>query len=468
MPQLQLMSLTRLIPPALALLISGIALWPMTRPGLYSDDWNWFDRLARGNLGIGGPFYDLANHGNPLPVEVQVNRIHFALFGANGPAAHTTDLAGHLITLTLLYLLIRRLDATTWVAAAGTLLAGVAPAPISAFTWIAASVHMWATLFALASILCYLTWRRDRTRWAWIAAATALALIGVWTKNDGVLAPVFIIIYELTAGFRLHKRASAAIVVAFAAIGGLFVVWQLTAKDSIRETADPSISGILNNGVGLVKLVLVPDGPSEVYDEYSSGRTIIGVVAAVAVVAASVVVVALALVSLVTRNGRIVLASGIVSAIPVLALGTALESRYCYPLTLCVAAAAALGLQQFLVLARRRKPVGRYVFALAAAALVGTVGVWGGQTHTLAAEGSAPSGEGDALLAGVAASEADLSRGGSIKLIDSPLDANTAAFRFRDPRLPKRLYSRNIQIGGTAEPHLRVQRLPDGVYVVLP
>ncbi len=444
--------------PVVAIAIVAATVWPVRHAGLFSDDYNWLNNYALGNLHLGGPFYDLGHHGNPLPVEVQWYRLHFSLFRFSGTEHHTFDLGCHLAVLALFFGLLIRLGVSRASAAGATLLAGLAPAAVGVYGWVSASPHLWATLLALAAIHLYLSWRASE-RPIYLALSLILTVGAVLTKNDGLLAPVFVVVHLWSEPTSSRPRA-ALVSGAYAAAAALFVLWEASAHDSIRSSAHPTPGSALSNLGNLLRLTLLPHDPGRLHE-------VTGVSSAIAVALAWMAAVAvggLALASLTKRPGRVLLLAGLVTTVPILVLREPVVFRYAYPLVLCVLGAAAIGLDG---LSRRQPGFRRSIeFGVACLAIGVIAYTWGALTRNDAIRDGASNKEGNAMLAAVSASNVNLSKGGSLELLGSPLDGNTARFRFEDPRLPSNLHSTLVTVGPEPPPHVVVARQLDGSYIV--
>jgi hypothetical protein len=406
---------------------------PCLRVGFWSWDWYWLDQDARGQTGWGGPFYDVAHHQNPLPVEVAWYRLALAVLGRDPTAQHALALAGFLLTLTVFYAYLRLLGLPRWAGAAAVTLAGVAPSCQTSWTWFAASPHMWAAALGLAAAATHLAWRRGGSRsWPLLLTAGVLTVAAVAMKNDGVLGGLLILAWEWTAPRGQDRPPARLPITVMAATPVLaFVWWQATAVDPHRDTAQTGIGHLLTTAGGLIRFALIARTDTELLQEFPPGPpppTFL--VWAGAVVGAAVL--ALAVLSVRERAGRILLAAGIAGLGPVSVLQPALVSRYALPAVLAFTGAAGVGAAVL-----RRSHHGRHHYVLAAVATTAAALTWGGLAHHSSGAGAVAVTEETALLTSLQA--AHVSPTGTpltLRLINSPLNPTTAGLRLLDPTLP--------------------------------
>ncbi|HET9655322.1 MAG TPA: hypothetical protein VFP72_08205 [Kineosporiaceae bacterium] len=412
--------------------------WPCLRVGFWSWDWYWLDQDDRDQTRWGGPFYDLAHHQNPLPLEVAWYRLALTVLGRSPTAQHGLALTGFLLTLTVLYAYLRLLALPRWAAAGIVTLAGVAPSCQTSWTWFAASPHMWATALGLAAATTHLAWRRGGSRsWPLILTAGVLTVAAVAMKNDGVLGPLLILAWEWTAP-RSHDRPPARLpITAMAAAPILaFIWWQATAVDPHRDTAQTGIRHVLTTAVELIRFAFITRTGTELRQEFPPGPPPPTFLAwAGAAVGATIL--ALATLAVRERAGRILLVAGITSLGPVAVLQPALVSRYALPTVLTLTGAAGVGAASVGAAVLRRRHHSRlHRHRLATVATTAAALAWGALAHANSGAGAAAAREETALLAGLQA--AHITPTGApltLRLINSPLDPTTAGLRLLEPTL---------------------------------
>jgi hypothetical protein len=449
--------------------VLGAALYPSLKAGFWSWDWYWIDQYAQGNTEWGGPFYDLSNHANPLPVEVQWYRATLSVLGMHPFAHHLLTLVGLLATLAVLYLLTRRLGVPHWAGAWGVVLAGLAPASLTSWTWFAASPHMWAALLGLSAAVTHLFWRQGGSRSHWLALATpVLSVLGLAMKNDAVVGPLLILAWEWSGG-RSERRPGLPVVTAATVLPVIaFVWWQGTAVDPHRDSAQTGISQVASNAVGLIRFAFLWRGDAELRAEFPPAPAApAALVVLGAVVGAAVL--ALASVSLWTRPGRTLVAAGLASLGPVAVLQPALLSRYVLPPVLLLTAAAAAGAAH---LAHRRPVRTRNRRTALACAALASLAIWGTLAFLASGAGANAARDERALLTGLTLAGLSPRDEVAVRLVNSPLDPSTAIYRQFDPTLPPEQRLRGLtflapeQAAPPGMPLATATRLPTGTYTV--
>lgn len=451
-----------------AMMVLVAALYPSLRAGFWSWDWYWIDEHARGNTAWGGPFYDLGNHANPVPVEVQWYRATLSALGLNPFAHHLLALTGLLATVGVLYLLMRRLDIPRWAGAWAVVLAGLAPASLTSWTWFAASPHMWAALLGLGAAVTHLAWRQGGSRMRLALVAPALTVLGLAMKNDAVIGPLLILAWEWTSGRSPGGKGRAAVTAAAILPVAAFVWWQSTALDPHRDTAETGIWHVVSNAGGLLRFAFLWRGEAELRAEFppAPAPPMVLIIAGAVVGAA---VLALAAISLRSRAGRILVFAGLASLGPIAVLQPALLSRYVLPPVLMITAAAGAGAAH---LARRRFKSRHHRAAMVAAA-VAALAVWGTLAHLASGAGVVATREERALLSGLVRAGLTPRDEVAVRLVGSPVEPSTAGFRQTDPGLPPQQRLRGViflrpgQATPPGMPLATATRTPEGTYTVV-
>jgi dolichyl-phosphate-mannose--protein O-mannosyl transferase len=116
------------------------------------------------------------------------------MFGMNPAGHHFTSALLNALAAGLLFLVLRKLGASQWLAAAGSLFWALHPLRVESFAWIAERKDVLCGLFFIAAVLAYLRCAEhpSRRRYAAWNIAAALALM---SKPTAVcLAPVLLLL----------------------------------------------------------------------------------------------------------------------------------------------------------------------------------------------------------------------------------------------------------------------------------
>jgi hypothetical protein len=444
------------------------AVYPAVQPRFWSWDWYWVDEHAQGHTRWGGPFYDVFHHANPLPVEVQWYRLTLVVLGQRPLAHHALALIGFLATIATLYYLTRRLGVPRWAAGWAAVLAGVAPAALTSWTWFAASPHLWAALLGLISAILYLAWRQGGSRSRLTAAGAVMAtVLGLAMKNDAVIGPLLVVAWEWLQprAKRQHGRGRVTAVALLPV--AVFVWWQATAIDPHRDQARTGLGEVITNAIGLLRFSFLWRTDAELRAEFPPGPSApMALTVAGALVGAAVL--GLAAASLRHRAGQALVAAGLASLGPVAVLHPALVPRYVLPPTLLITAAAGVGAA--VLLPPRARPGRGTVIAIAAG--ISAIAVWGALTHLASDDGEGAGREEQALLAGLTQAGLRPAEDAAVRLVNSPVEPSTAQYRQLDPTLPpeQRLRRLHFLLPGERPapgvPLAVATRLPSGRYQV--
>lgn len=115
---------------------------------------------------------------------------------------HLTASVLHALNATLIFLIVRRIERGTMIAAAAALVFALHPVQVECVSWVSQRKTLVGTAFFLLSLLAYLQWRRDGGRWgrgsfwAWVSLTGFVAAL--FSKQHTVVLPAILVLYELT------------------------------------------------------------------------------------------------------------------------------------------------------------------------------------------------------------------------------------------------------------------------------
>ena len=115
-------------------------------------------------------------------------------FGANPAGHHFTSVLLHAITAGLLFLVLMKSGASTWGAAAGSLLWALHPLRVESFAWVAERKDVLCALFFTATVLAYLRYAEYSSRRRYLSW-NGFAVLALMSKPVAVgLAPILLLL----------------------------------------------------------------------------------------------------------------------------------------------------------------------------------------------------------------------------------------------------------------------------------
>lgn len=201
-------------------------------PAFQVDDWTWEAIRHAALTNTSGPF--------GRPVSTLSFAMNAAVFGLTPFSLKLTNLLLHGVTAVLITLLVLRLcesapsNLSLNQRRLAALLAGFAwavhPIAVTSTLYIVQRMNLLSALFTVAALLACLQARRhfflSRARgWVWIGIAALLWLVGLLSKENALLLPVYVVLVEWLifdfrddAGHRMPRWRRAVIVAAAAAV----------------------------------------------------------------------------------------------------------------------------------------------------------------------------------------------------------------------------------------------------------
>ncbi len=125
-------------------------------------------------------------------------RLVYALLGPPAPIWHLPSVLAHVIATACVFALLRRLSGNFQGAALGTLLFAIHPIHTEPVAWVSSCGDLLLTIFL---VLCAYFYAKRQGPVSWLAMLSAL--LAMFTKEIGIVAPVLLFAYEWThSGFR--------------------------------------------------------------------------------------------------------------------------------------------------------------------------------------------------------------------------------------------------------------------------
>lgn len=149
-----------------------------------SDEFRWKD------------IFSVPIQGNYHPLTILSLKLDHIWFGLNPQGYHAINILLHTLNTLLVYLLIRRLNFTTFVAASTALIFGLHPLHVESVAWISERKDVLYVLFFLGALLSYLKYRKQNS----IRNYTILViffLASTLAKAMAVVLPIVLILMDI-------------------------------------------------------------------------------------------------------------------------------------------------------------------------------------------------------------------------------------------------------------------------------
>ncbi len=121
---------------------------------------------------------------------------------------HATNLLLHLINVSLLFILIRRLSGSVLWSVLPVMIFGLHPIAVEAVAWVAQRMTLLGTFFSLSAMYCYIRYGQSR-RFMWMTCVTLLFGAACLSKPVFVCLPVVFLIFDIWPLRRGERRTGA-------------------------------------------------------------------------------------------------------------------------------------------------------------------------------------------------------------------------------------------------------------------
>ncbi len=224
---------------ALACALVGWLVWDpqAARTWFFADDWSYLNYILETDYALRpGELLPWASERHRA-LDRMLKALLFSHFGFAASSDHRVQLAIHVLTATLLFVLVRSLVASraaAWIAAAVFLLNRFTLHTVSWFSLLHDNL---TACFTVLVMLCWTrTWQPDARRWAWFAGAVLAFTLGLKAKESLVILPILVAFLSL-----LFRPPAERARVDAAKVGLLFaiaVVFYLSAPQYRPHTPD--------------------------------------------------------------------------------------------------------------------------------------------------------------------------------------------------------------------------------------
>jgi hypothetical protein len=127
------------------------------------------------------------------------------LFGLHAAGYYGFNVLWHALATALVYATARQLGLKQPASLVATALFAVHVQHHSVASWLSSVAIMMQAAFSLAAFASYLHWRRTPLALRWLALALLFSLLALFSHEEGVLLPPFLLAYHLLTGGRLRR-----------------------------------------------------------------------------------------------------------------------------------------------------------------------------------------------------------------------------------------------------------------------
>src|SRR5262249_38668227 len=133
--------------------------------------------------------------GNWIPLTWLTHILDFQFYGLNAGGHHLTSLFIHLINVSLLFFLLRRLTGALWKSAFVAALFAFHPLNVESVAWVAERKNVLCTLFWILGIWAY-SWYATRPGWGRYAVVLLVFALGLMSKPMVVTLPLVLLLLD--------------------------------------------------------------------------------------------------------------------------------------------------------------------------------------------------------------------------------------------------------------------------------
>ena len=168
------------------------------------------------------------------PVFLLWFRLLYATMGGPGELWHLASIVAHLVATACVFVFLRRLTGEFKGAALAAALFAVHPIHTEVVAWVSASGDLLLTIFLVLSVYFY-----ARRKGAISLPSILFALLAMFTKEVGIVAPVLLFAYEWIES-RFKNALVSTLPYAVAAL--LYIAFRVNAVRSLMIAEDPAMS----------------------------------------------------------------------------------------------------------------------------------------------------------------------------------------------------------------------------------
>ncbi len=156
-------------------------------------------------------------HGDYLPLTIMSYWIDVNLWGENAQALHATNLVLHLLNITLVYLIIRKLKQSVVFALTVALIFAIHPLQTEAVVWVSERKSLLSGLFTLCSVLIYLYFIETKKK-QHLIFSYAFYFLSILAKTTAILLPLVFLVIDRMSGSKKLKKSLLQLAPLFMAV----------------------------------------------------------------------------------------------------------------------------------------------------------------------------------------------------------------------------------------------------------
>jgi len=180
-------------------------------------------------------------HGTDFPLTIFSYSLEYKLFGPDPFYYHLTNYIFHLLNVLLVYIFIKRLSGSTWIAAFTSLFFGIHPMHVESVAWISERKDLLYSFFFLLSLNSYCKYLFSKNKISYLFWSLLWFLLSMLSKPAAACLPFVLILLD----YYVEKKITMKMLflkIPFALIVVLFVIITVFIQKTFESIPDLSLS----------------------------------------------------------------------------------------------------------------------------------------------------------------------------------------------------------------------------------
>jgi len=173
------------------------------------------------------------------PVGLLTWKLNYALYGLYPAGYHLTNVAINAVCTLLVFKLARELSEDTVIAFIAGIAFIVSPSHSDTVNWVATRYDLLACMFYLASMICYIRFKKTAVT-GYYAGALASGFLALFSKEMAITLPLAILVYEIFSGEARPLKRLLLRVLPFFTLTLLFLVTRIAVFHSVGGYKGPN------------------------------------------------------------------------------------------------------------------------------------------------------------------------------------------------------------------------------------